>query len=316
MNSEHKKNIIRIGTRGSLLALQQTQGIADRIAARHPDLAIEIVTIKTTGDKMQDVALAKIGGKGVFVKEIEDAMLRGEIDLAVHSLKDVPSEIPEGLCIGAVPEREDARDVLISREGRTLEAMPKGAQIATGSLRRGIQLKHRYPDCEVVSIRGNLDTRIKKLETQGLDGVILAAAGLARLGWTERISQFIAEEIMIPAIGQGALALEIRKDDYDIQQKIAFLNHEESAVAVEAERAFLKVFGGGCQLPIAAHAKVCGGYLSLTGLIGSPDASTVIRSEESGSTAECIQIGERLGKRLLEQGGREILEKIVQSSGF
>ena len=294
---------IRVGTRGSALALKQTGDIAARLMTHHPDLEVEIVTIKTTGDKMQDVALAKIGGKGVFVKEIEEALLRNEIDLAVHSMKDVPSEMPEALRIGAVPLREDPRDVLISRDGRALEDLPAGARIGTGSLRRGIQIKARFPHLEVTAIRGNLDTRIRKIETENLAGIILAAAGMSRLGWTERVSHYIGADTMIPAIGQGALALQCRRDDRQTLAAIAFLNHGETAQAVTAERAFLRVFGGGCQVPIAAHATVQGDRLKLTGLIGSLDGSCIIRDEAEGPVAESETIGISLANRLLEHGG-------------
>ncbi len=305
-----QNNVIRVGTRGSALALKQTQGIADSIAARCPDLGIEIVPIKTTGDRMQDIALAKIGGKGVFVKEIEEALMRNEIDLAVHSMKDVPSEIPEALTIGAVPLREDPRDVLISRSGVALEDLPPGARIGTGSLRRGIQIKARFPLLEVTAIRGNLDTRIRKIETESLAGIVLAAAGLARLGWRDRISHYIAVDVMIPAIGQGALALQCRKDNVQILETIAFLNHEQTVQAVAAERAFLRVFGGGCQVPIAAHATVQGDRLKLTGLIGSLDGSCIIRDNAEGPVATSETIGISLANRLLDQGGRGILEEL------
>ncbi len=307
-----KEETLRIGTRGSALALSQTQGIADRIGERHPDLRVAIVPIKTTGDKMQDVSLAKIGGKGVFIKEIEEALLRGEVDLAVHSLKDVPSEIPGGLEIGIVPEREDPRDVLVSRDGRQIEELPRGARIGTGSLRRTVQLKHRIPGIEIVPIRGNIGTRIGKIETEGLDGVILAAAGLKRLGWIDRVSQFLPEDLMIPAIGQGALALELRKGDGETREMLLFLQHEPSYRAAEAERAFLKVFGGGCQLPIAAHARLENGGLRLVGAVGSLDGAVLIRDEISGPAGESESIGRELAERILTRGGKEILENIVQ----
>ena len=302
---------LRIGTRGSALALKQTQGVADSIAERYPDLTVEIIPIKTTGDKMQDVALAKIGGKGVFVKEIEEALLREDVDLAVHSLKDVPSEIPEALEIGIVPEREDPRDVLITRNNRKIEELPPGARIGTGSLRRGMQLKHSDPGLEIVSIRGNIGTRIEKIEKERLDGVILAAAGLGRLGWKERISQLLPVERMIPAIGQGALALEMRRKDRVTKQKLLFLHHEPSYLAVAAERAFLKVFGGGCQLPIAAHARLRDGELKVIGLIGSLDGARIIRNEITGPAAECESLGKELAETILRAGGREILDQVL-----
>lgn len=306
------KDVLKIGTRGSALALQQTQGIADRIRAANPGLEVEAVIIKTTGDRMKDVALVKIGGKGVFVKEIEEALQREEVDLAVHSMKDVPSEIPDGLEIGVVPQREDPRDALIARGDRRLEELPEGARIGTGSLRRGMQLKHALPHVEIIPIRGNLDTRIRKIDSEGLEGIVVAAAGLRRMGWTNRVSQFIPETIMIPAIGQGALALELRKSDTMTHGKIAFLNHERTFTAVSAERAFLKVFGGGCQLPIAAHAKLDDdGVLTLVGLIGSPDGSSIIRDEIAGAARDGEAFGKELAERILNRGGKEILEKIL-----
>lgn len=309
--NEHE-HFLRIGTRGSALALRQTQGIADRIRAANPGLEVEIVIIKTTGDKMQDVALAKIGGKGVFVKEIEEALQREEVDLAVHSMKDVPSEIPAALEIGVVPEREDPRDVLIARGNKRLEELPEGGRIGTGSLRRGMQLKNAFPHIEIVPIRGNLDTRIRKIESEGLEGIVVAAAGLGRMGWTNRVSQFIPEATMIPAIGQGALALELRKNDNVMREKIAFLNHAKTFVATSAERAFLKVFGGGCQLPIAAYAKLDeDDTLTLAGLIGSPDGSRIIRDGITGAAQDSEALGKELAERILDRGGKEILEKIL-----
>ncbi len=304
-------NKVRIGTRGSALALKQTNAVAGAIGREHPELEIEIVPIRTTGDKLQDVSLAKIGGKGVFVKEIEDALLKGEIDLAVHSMKDVPSEIPDGLVIGAVPERADPRDVLISRSGARLEALPPGARIGTGSLRRGVQLKHHFPSFEIVPIRGNLDTRIRKIETEGLAGIILAAAGLERLGWEGRVSQLLPEEFMIPAIGQGALALEARRDDQETLRRIAFLDHRESRTAVSAERAFLKVFGGGCQLPIAAHALLGKESLRVIGMIGNLGGEKIIREEITGAPGKSEALGKELAERILDLGGRKILQECL-----
>ncbi len=306
------KKTLKIGTRGSALALTQTKWVAERIKARHPGVDVEIVTIRTTGDKLQDVALATIGGKGVFVKEIEEALLRGDVHLAVHSLKDMPAEIPDGLEIGAVPEREDPRDVLISRGERKLGELPEDARIGTGSLRRGIQLRRLIPRVDVVAIRGNLDTRIRKIEREGLDGIIVAAAGVNRMGWGDRISQFISVEDIIPAVGQGALAIETRRDDGEVKSLLRFLDHEASRIEVEAERAFLKVFGGGCQLPIAASATKKGDGVSLVGLVGNLDGSTVIRETASGPAAECERVGRDLAERLLAKGARKILEEVYQ----
>lgn len=308
----NRKRVFEIGTRGSALALTQTKWVAGRIRERHPGVDVEIVTIRTTGDKLQDVALAQIGGKGVFVKEIEEALLRGDVDLAVHSLKDMPAEIPEGLEIGAVPEREDPRDVLISRGERKLGELPEGARIGTGSLRRGIQLRRLVHGVDVVPIRGNLDTRIRKMERERLDGIIVAAAGVNRMGWGDRITQFISVEDIIPAIGQGALAVETRRDDGEVRNLLRFLDHEASRVEVEAERAFLKVFGGGCQLPIAASAKKKGDGLSLIGLVGNLDGSAVIRETASGPAADGERLGRELAERLLAKGAGKILEEVYQ----
>lgn len=308
------RGTLRIGTRGSALALTQTNWVADRVRAQHHGIRIEIVKIKTTGDDIQDVALAKIGGKGLFVKEIEEALLRGEIDAAVHSLKDMPAEIPDGLEISVVPEREDPRDVLISRGNRKLAELPRGAKIGTGSLRRGIQLARLLPYVQVVSIRGNLDTRIKKIEKEGLDGIIVAAAGIRRMGWTDRVSQFIAVDQIIPAVGQGALAVETRKGDRESGDLMGFLNHEDSRMEVGAERAFLRVFGGGCQVPIAAFGKKEGKTVSLVGLAGNLDGSMIIREESSGPAAEYEALGRGLAERILAKGGKEIMNAIYGKS--
>jgi hydroxymethylbilane synthase len=252
---------------------------------------VELVTIRTKGDILQDVALAQIGGKGVFIKEIEEALLRGDVDLAVHSMKDVPAELPEALEISVIPLREDPRDVLISREGRTLEEMPRGARIGTGSLRRGLQIRNRMPDLEIVPLRGNLDTRIRKLETEGLDGVILAAAGIRRMGWVARVSQFLPVEVLLPAVGQGALGIETRRGDTHSRDAVAFLHDPVTFCEVGAERGFLRRLGGGCQLPIAAFAKENGGEIALEGLVGSPDGRIVIRHRVTGPATAFARLG-------------------------
>lgn len=262
---------------------------------------------------MQDVSLAKIGGKGIFVKEIEDALLRGEIDLAVHSMKDVPVDIPEGLEIGITTEREDPRDVLISKNNRKIDEMPPEARIGTGSLRRGFQLRNLYPAIEIVPMRGNLDTRIRKIETENLDGIVVAAAGMKRMGWGDRISQFIPLDVMLPSIGQGVLGIELRKGDSNIKQAISFINHEETWVETTAERAFLKQLGGGCQLPIAAYAKKQGETLTLKGLLGSLDGRIMIRDEIEGCCEEAETMGVQLADKILSQGGRAILRMVYES---
>lgn len=263
---------------------------------------------------MQDVSLARIGGKGVFVREIEDALLKGAIDMAVHSMKDMPAELPEGLEIGATPEREDPRDVLIAKDRRKLEELPKGARLGTGSLRRGLQVKSLLPDIEIVPLRGNLDTRIRKIETENLDGVILAAAGLRRMGWVGRASQFIPVEVMLPAVGQGVLGIEIRMDDGAVKKAVASLQHFTTWLESGAERAFLKRLGGGCQLPIACYGKIENKILKLRGLIGSPDGRFIIRDEITGPPDEFASLGAMLADKILVQGGQAILNEIQKES--
>lgn len=271
---------------------------------------MELFTIRTRGDILHDIPLAGIGGKGVFIKEIEDALLRGDIDLAVHSMKDLPAELPEPLDIAAMPFREDPRDVLISRRKERLEEMPGGARIGTGSLRRGVQLLNRRSDLEIVPLRGNLDTRIRKLEAERLDGVIVAAAGLRRMGWAGRITQFLPMEMMLPAVGQGAIGIEIRRDDARCRDRVDCLNDPVTAVEVGAERAFLKRLGGGCQLPIAGFAKTSGREMAVEGLVGSLDGRIVIRRQLRGPAEAFAALGEDLAERILAEGGRELLDAL------
>ena len=304
---------MKIGTRGSALALTQTRWVADRLKRHLPDADIEVTVIKTTGDILQDISLSQIGGKGLFVKEIEDALLREDIDLAVHSMKDVPVEIPDGLEIGVMTEREDPRDVLISKNNRKLEEMPRCARIGTSSLRRGFQLRNLYPAMEIVPLRGNLDTRIDKIKTENLDGIIVAAAGIKRMGWVHRISQYIALETMLPSVGQGVLAIEVRKDDQEIKDAIACINHPETWSEVTAERAFLKRLEGGCQLPIAGYAEKMGSKLILKGLLGSLDGRIVIRDEIEGLYEEAEKMGILLADNILARGGESILKTVYQN---
>lgn len=304
------KEKLKVGTRGSALALAQTRWVVERLKEKHPRSVIEIVPIKTTGDRMSSVSLSVIGGKGVFVKEIEEALLRGEVDLAVHSMKDLPSDLPSDLVIGAVPMREDPRDVFISGDGRCLERLKPGARIGTGSLRRGLQLRRLVPSVEVVPIRGNLDTRIRKIEREKLDGIIVAAAGLRRMGWEERATQFLSVETMIPAVGQGALAIERRRADGDVAEAVSFLNDPVTEQAVTAERSFLAVLGGGCQIPVAAHAVVEGDRLNLRAIIGTIDGSIVLSDEVRGPAGEHVSLGRSLAERILSRGGREILDAV------
>ncbi|MBW2645966.1 MAG: hydroxymethylbilane synthase [Deltaproteobacteria bacterium] len=302
--------LVKIGTRGSALAIWQAEWVRDCLLAAHADLSIELVRIKTQGDKILDVPLAMVGGKGLFVKEIEEALLDKRVDLAVHSMKDMPAEIPDGLCIGAVPERETPWDVLISKDSRPFEKLPEGAVIGTSSLRRGSQLKHIRPDIRLESLRGNLDTRIRKLETENLDAIILAAAGVKRLGMEDRITEYLTEDIMLPAIGQGALGIEIREDDDFIREIVGGLNHPESKTVVFGERAFLNRLEGGCQVPIAAFGKINGSMFELTGLVAEVDGSKVIRQSITGPPEESEALGVTLAERLLDAGAGEILAKI------
>jgi len=279
-------------------------------------VAIETVVIKTKGDILQDVPLAKVGGKGLFVKEIEDALLREEVDIAVHSMKDVPMELPDGLEIGVMSEREDPRDVLISKDQRGLADMPVGARIGTGSLRRGFQLLHLFPDIELVPLRGNLDTRIRKIQTDSLDGIIVAAAGLRRMGWADRITEVIPVEIMLPAVGQGALGIELRKNDEAVHRAVSFLNHPRTWVEVSAERAFLKRLGGGCQLPVAAYGVKDGNGLTVTGLLGSLDGRELIKDEVRGASEDAEVLGTLLAEKILSKGGQAILAEVYRKGLF
>lgn len=301
---------IKVGSRGSALALTQTKWVVERIKEKHPGVTVEIVTIKTTGDQLPDAPLAQIGGKGVFVKEIEEALLRKDVDLAVHSLKDMPGEIPDGLHIPVVPLREDPRDVLVSRGGKRLDKLPKGARIGTGSLRRGCQLKHWFPHFKIVPIRGNLDTRIRKLETEKLDAVVVALAGMNRMGISEKITQIIPGDIIVPAIGQGALGLEMRVDDAETAKLVSFLDDPESRVAVEAERAFLKCFGGGCQLPIACRAEVNEDVVNIVAVVASLDGKTLIKDQAAGGLQHAESLGRRTAQRILKKGGKEIMDSV------
>ena len=299
-----------IGTRGSALALWQANHVADRLRAE-PGLEVTLQIIKTKGDKIQDVALAKVGGKGLFVKEIEDALAAREVDLAVHSMKDVPAQLPAGLVIAATSERADARDALCVRAGLQpgLAALPPGAQVGTSSLRRLCQLKAVRPDLRVSALRGNVDTRLRKLDEGQYDAIVLAAAGLDRLGLSARIAVRLPHDVMLPAIAQGALGLETRDGDTPTIERVRrAMHHEPSAAAVLAERTLLAHLDGGCQTPIAAHAVVVDGGLTMSALIGSPDGARVLRGADRGPVADAVAIGARLAETLLGQGGRELLE--------
>jgi hydroxymethylbilane synthase len=301
---------LRIGTRGSQLALYQANWVKERLMEAHPNLKVTLFKIKTTGDKIQDAPLVKIGGKGLFVKEIEEALIQKRIDLAVHSIKDVPTEFPKGLHLSVITKREDPRDVFISREGRTLKELPQRAKIGTSSLRRQAQLLHFRNDFELIPLRGNLDTRLRKLKTMNLDGIVLALAGIKRLGFEKNITEIIPTEISLPAIGQGALGIETRMDDKEVEDLIRFLNDQDSSIAVSAERAFLKKLEGGCQVPIAAYASIVGSILRIDGLVGTIDGKKLVTHHIEGSVEEAEALGTQLAEVLLNKGAREILNEV------
>lgn len=301
---------ITIGTRGSKLALWQANYIADCIRTQYPDVDVSLLHIVTTGDKILDVPLAKIGGKGLFTKELETAMLNGEIDLAVHSLKDMPTQLPEGLLLAAITERADAGDAFISPKYGTVENLPQGAKLGTSSLRRKAQLLKYRPDLTICDLRGNLDTRLKKLDTGDLDAIILAVAGLKRLGWQERITQVLSNDVCLPAVGQGALAIEARSNDEEVLEMLAFLNHQETRWAVEAERAYLAEVEGGCQIPIGVYGKMEQEVLQLEAVILSVDGMRQVRQTISGAPTEAKQLGQELAQDMLNAGGREILQEL------
>ncbi|MBI1987749.1 MAG: hydroxymethylbilane synthase [Nitrospinae bacterium] len=309
------KKTVSIGTRGSLLALWQARWVEARLKELDSDLEVEIRVIQTTGDKILDVPLAKIGGKGLFVKEIEEALLSGQVDLAVHSVKDLPAELPEGLILGAVPLREVPWDALISREGLPFDRLRAGARIGTSSLRRQAQLLRRRPDLQIVSLRGNLDTRLRKLSSEGLDGIVLALAGLSRMGWTDRVTEVLSAEVCLPAIGQGALGIEVCQDAGERMPFLGLLNHLPSYQAVTSERAFLQRLEGGCQVPIAALAEVGEGQLSLKGLVCSPQGDRWVSGSTQGRVEEAQELGWKLAERLLAEGAEAILEPIRQPPG-
>ncbi len=299
-----------VGTRGSRLALWQAEWVQARLKEVAPQMTVTLRKIKTSGDKILDVPLAQIGGKGLFVKEIEEALSSGEIDLAVHSMKDVPTHLPPGLGLLCIPMREDPRDVLISRTGQPLDQLVKGARVGTSSLRRQAQLLHYRPDLQIEMLRGNLDTRLRKVKEGVYDAVVLAAAGLHRMGWSREVTEYLAPAVSLPAIGQGALGLEGRLDDAFIRELLGPLNHEATRIAVTAERALLERLEGGCQVPIAAHATVKGDQVVMDGLVASVDGRRIIRDSVHGSLPEARTVGVRLAERLLEQGGDDILKEI------
>jgi len=303
-------NKLRIGTRGSQLALWQANWIKGNLVRTYPDLDVEIVRIKTTGDKILDVPLAQVGGKGLFVKEIETALLDGLIDLAVHSMKDVPTEFPDGLGIVATSRREDPRDALLSRNNVSLEDLPRGATIGTSSLRRQAQFLQLRNDLKIEPLRGNINTRLRKLKEGQYDAIILAYAGVKRLGWEDEVTQILEPDIILPAIGQGALGIEARLDDAGTLGRITFLNDPETSARVSAERAFLKRLEGGCQVPIAAYATLDDDRITLKGLVARVDGKKTVVRDATGHLSEALSLGTRLAEEILDHGGREILEEV------
>ena len=314
---------LRIGTRGSALALWQANHISGQLKELH-GVESELIRIRTSGDRMQSAPVAQIneqigaemGGKGIFIKELEDALLANTIDLAVHSMKDVPTEIPPGLAFPAITRREDPRDCLISRTGRSLKGLPAGARIGTSSLRRQAQLRHHRPDLEVVNLRGNVDTRLKKLDAKEFDAVVLAMAGVNRLGFTSRISQVLDESVMLPAVGQGALGIETRADDARTSELVAALNDPESRACVTAERSLLHELQGGCQVPLGGLARLAGDALRIEAAVFSADGKEFVRREEQGTAADPAGAGKRLGQALLEAGADRILRLAGRTVGL
>jgi hydroxymethylbilane synthase len=301
---------LRIGSRGSQLALWQANHISALLRERGHEVELEI--IKTTGDKILDVALAQVGTKGMFTKEIEEALAEGRVDLAVHSLKDLPTELPPGFEIVAITERVNPHDVFLSVHYDCIDALPRGAKVGTSSLRRQAQLKAFRPDLEIFPLRGNVDTRVRKLEEGEYDGIILAAAGLTRLGKTQLVKEYLSEQFMTPAAGQGALGIEIREGDKAMRKHLAFLNDADSRAATVCERALLNKLGGGCQVPIGAFAEMKDGKLHLTGVVARPDGSLVLREQQTGS--DPVKLGELVGETLLKRGSDKILEEVYSAN--
>jgi len=306
------KRTLKIATRKSQLALWQANWVKGELERRNSGLKVELVRIMTKGDKILDVPLAQVGGKGLFVKEIEDALLDGRADLAVHSMKDVPTELPEGLHLAVICEREDPRDAWFSRDGSGLREIRTGARVGTSSLRRQTQLRSVRPDLVFENLRGNVDTRLRKLQDGEYDAIVLAAAGVKRLGFADRVTEFLDSGVTLPAIGQGAVGIECRVQDPDANDLIEPLRHRDTWTAVVAERAFLRTLEGGCQVPIAAFAELHGGEVRLRGLGGSLDGATIVRGERRGGPLDAELLGVDLAEELLDRGAREILEEVYR----
>lgn len=306
-------NLIRIATRKSPLALWQAEHVRERLLALHPGLQVELLTMSTQGDRILDSPLAKIGGKGLFVKELEQGMLDGRADIAVHSMKDVPAELPDGLGIGAILEREDPRDAFVSSQYASVEELPEGARVGTSSLRRQCQLRSRRPDLQILDLRGNVGTRLGKLDDGAYDAIVLACAGLKRLGLSARITRQLAPEEMLPAIAQGVIGIECRIDDERVNRLIEPLNHIETRQRTAAERAMNAALAGGCQAPVAGYSVLNDGIIELRGLVGQPDGSHIICGDVHGSPLQAAALGQQLADDLLTRGARLILDELLSA---
>jgi hydroxymethylbilane synthase len=301
---------IRIATRKSPLALWQANHVRDALMARNPGLQVELLTMTTQGDKILDTPLAKVGGKGLFVKELELGMLEGRADIAVHSMKDVPVDFPPGLGLAAVLPREDPRDALISNDFSSVDKLPEGARVGTSSLRRQCQLRARRPDLQVLDLRGNVNTRLRKLDDGDYDAILLAAAGVRRMGWEQRITELLPPEQFLPAIGQGAIGIEMRVDDEPVRAFVDPLNDAQTATRIAAERALNEALQGGCQVPIAGYSEISHGVIVLRALVGRPDGTELVRGDISGKPEDAGELGRVLADDLLSRGAREILAEV------
>ena len=312
--SDSNQPILRIATRESALALWQANYVKDRLETAHPELQVELVPMTTKGDQILDTPLAKVGGKGLFVKELEVAMLEGRADIAVHSMKDVPVEFPDGLMLHTICEREDPRDAFVSNNYSDFDSLPEGAIVGTSSLRRQCQIKALRPDLEIRDLRGNVNTRLRKLDEGQYDAIILATAGLLRLEMPERIKQYMPTEVLLPANGQGAVGIECRSDDEQVQAYLSVLEHSETRARVLTERAMNRKLEGGCQVPIGAYAEVDGDTIYLRGLVGAVDGTEIIRGAIEGKVAQGEELGEQLAQQLLDKGADSILKEVYSKA--
>ncbi len=304
-------SVVRIATRKSPLAMWQAEHVAARLREAHPGLEVQLITLTTRGDKILDAPLAKVGGKGLFVKELEQGMLEGRADVAVHSMKDVPVEFPDGLHLPVILEREDPRDAFVSERFSHFGELPEGARVGTSSLRRQMQLRELRSDLEIRDLRGNVNTRLAKLDRGDYDAIVLASAGLKRLGMAERIAESLGPDVMLPAIGQGAIGIECRRGDHSIEELMAPLDDRDTHIRVDAERSMNARLAGGCQVPIAGYAELSGNELRLWGLVGKPDGSQTIRGEVVGPSARASELGQNLAEDLLTRGAGEILAALT-----